>query len=119
MVVSEPSANMVSKSGQCNLQACVTVPKELRQIIGRKQIYKSLSTFDLNVARERLHAKEAEIFKELDEASCASHPLALAALELRRSLCLYSNYEMAVMLHFPKTRSGNVPDCGLILKKMG
>ena len=80
MVVSYPSATVVSKSGQRNLQACVTVPQELRPIIGRKQIYKSLGTFDPNVA------KEAEIFKELDEANLASHPLALAALELERGL---------------------------------
>ena len=80
MVVSYPSATVVSKSGQRNLQACVTVPQELRPIIGRKQIYKSLGTFDPNVA------KEAEIFKELDEANLASHPLALAASELERDL---------------------------------
>jgi len=86
MVVSYPSATVVSKSGQRNLQACVTVPQELRPIIGRKQIYKSLGTFDPNVAKERLRAKEAEIFKELDEANLASHPLALAALELERGL---------------------------------
>ena len=86
MVVSEPSATMVSKSGQRNLQACVKAPQELRPIIGRKQIYKSLGTFDPNVAKERLRAKEAEIFKELDEANLASHPLALAALELERGL---------------------------------
>ena len=86
MFVSYPSATVVSKSGQRNLQACVTVPQELRPIIGRKQIYKSLGTFDPNVAKERLRAKEAEIFKELDEANLASHPLALAASELERDL---------------------------------
>ena len=59
MVASYPSATIVSKSGQRNLQACVTVPQELRPIIGRKQIYKSLGTFDPNVAKERLRTKEA------------------------------------------------------------
>ena len=56
------SSTNVRKLGQRNLQACVAVPKELPPIIGRKQIYKSLSTFDPNVAKERLRAKEAEIF---------------------------------------------------------
>ena len=86
MAISYPSATVSKKSGQRNLQACVTVPTELRPIIGRKQIYKSLGTFDSTVAKERLRAKEAEIFRELDEANLASLPLALAALELERGL---------------------------------
>lgn len=86
MAISYPSATVSKKSGQRNLQACVTVPTELRPIIGRKQIYKSLGTFDPTVAKERLRAKEAEIFRELDEANLAGHPLALAALELERAL---------------------------------
>jgi hypothetical protein len=81
------------KSGQRNLQACVTVPPELRPIIGRKQIYKSLGTFDPTVAKERLRAKEAEIFRELDKANLAGHPLALAALELERAL--WSDLELS------------------------
>ena len=86
MAISYPSATVSKKTGQRNLQACVTVPTELRPIIGRKQIYKSLGTFDPTVAKERLRAKEAEIFRELDEANLAGHPLALAALELERAL---------------------------------
>ena len=82
----DPSTTVTKRSGQRNLQACVTVPTELRPIIGRKQIYKSRGTFDPTVAKERLRAEEAEIFRELDEANLAGHPLALSALELERAL---------------------------------
>ena len=82
----DPSTTVTKRSGQRNLQACVTVPTELRPIIGRKQIYKSRGTFDPTVAEERLRAEEAEIFRELDEANLAGQPLALSALELERAL---------------------------------
>ena len=45
-----PRATVTKKSGVRNLQACVTVPLELRDIVGRKQIYKALGTNDPKIA---------------------------------------------------------------------
>ena len=59
---SYPSTTVSKRSGQRHLQACITFSTELRPIIGRKQIYKLLGTFDPTVAKERLRAKQAKKF---------------------------------------------------------
>ena len=78
-----PHATVVKKSGKKQRYACVTVPEALRPLLkGRKQIFKSLGTEDEREAYERLSDKEAEIWRELDQANLASHPLAVAYKEL-------------------------------------
>ena len=76
-------ATVANKSDRKSLQACVTIPEALRPLFkNRKQIYKSLGTTDQREAYERLSEKEAEIWRELDQANLASHPLAVAYKEL-------------------------------------
>ena len=76
-------ATVTKKSGKKQLYACVTVPEALRPLLnGRKQIFKSLGTADQREAYDRLSDKEAEIWRELDQAELANHPLAVAYAEL-------------------------------------
>ena len=76
-------ATVTKKSGKKQLYACVTVPEALRPLLnGRKQIFKSLGTADQREAYDRLSDKEAEIWRELDQAELANHPLAVAYVEL-------------------------------------
>ena len=76
-------ATVAKKSGKKNLQACVTIPIHLRPLLkNRTQIYKSLGTPDQREAYERLSEKEAEIWRELDQADQANHPLVQAAKKL-------------------------------------
>ena len=78
-----PRATVVKKSGKKQKYACVTVPDALRPLLNdRRQIFKSLGTEDEREAYERLSDKEAEIWRELDLANLASHPLAVAYTEL-------------------------------------
>ena len=78
-----PRATVVKKSGKKQRYACVTVPEALRPLLkDRRQIFKSLGTEDEREAYERLSDKEAEIWRELDQANLASHPLAVAYKEL-------------------------------------
>ena len=73
-----PRATVTKKSGVRNLQACVTVPTELRTIVGRKQIYKALGTNDPKIANQRLAEAETEIYKMMDDANVLNHPLCKA-----------------------------------------
>ena len=73
-----PRATIASKSGARNLQACVTVPLELRDIVGRKQIYRALGTNDRKIANQRLAEAEREIYRIMDEANVLNHPLCKA-----------------------------------------
>lgn len=78
-----PRATVVKKSGKKQRYACVTVPEALRPLLkGRKQIFKSLGTEDEREAYERLSDKEAEIWRELDQAQVTNHPLVQAAKKL-------------------------------------
>ena len=70
-----PRATIAKKSGARNLQACVTVPLELRDIVGRKQVYKALGTNDEKIASQRLAEAEKEIYRIMDDANVLSHPL--------------------------------------------
>ena len=80
-------ATVTKKSGKKNLHACVTIPLALRPLLkNRTQIYKTLGTTDQREAYELLSDKEAEIWRELDQANLASHPLAVAYTELVLSL---------------------------------
>ena len=73
-----PRATVTKKSGVRNLQACVTVPLELRDIVGRKQIYKALGTNDPKIANQRLAEAETEIYRIMDDANVLNHPLCKA-----------------------------------------
>ena len=73
-------ATVTKKSGKKNLHACVTIPLALRPLLkNRTQIYKTLGTTDQREAYELLSDKEAEIWRELDQADQANHPLVQAA----------------------------------------
>ena len=76
-------ATVTKKSGKKNLHACVTIPLALRPLLkNRTQIYKTLGTTDQREAYELLSDKEAEIWRELDQADQANHPLVQAAKRL-------------------------------------
>lgn len=75
-------ATIVPKHGVRNLQAVVTVPIELRDLVGRKQIGITTGTNDEKIARQRLPDLEAKLYKKLDDANLASHPLAVVYKEL-------------------------------------
>lgn len=82
-----PRASVVKKSGKKQRYACVTVPEALRPLLKeRKQIFKSLGTSDEREAYERLSDKEAEIWRELDQADQANHPLVQAAKKLEEAI---------------------------------
>jgi len=81
-----PRATIASKSGVRNLIARVTVPTELREIVGRKQIERTLGTYDLNVAKQRLTEVEQVIYAMLDSANLADEPLVKAANALQEIL---------------------------------
>ena len=72
------SPTIANRSGKKNLYACVTVPENLRPIIGRPQIYKTLGTYDRTIAKQRLHGVTSAIYKQLDEAESQNHPLVLS-----------------------------------------
>ena len=58
-------ATIAKKSGVRNLQAVVTVPIELREIVGRKQIGITTGTNDEKIARQRLpDLKAAEVIEK-------------------------------------------------------
>ena len=75
-------ATIAKKSGVRNLQAVGTVPIELRDIVGRKQIGITTGTNDEKIARQRLPDLEAKLYKKLDEAEIVNHPLVQAAKRL-------------------------------------
>ena len=75
-------ATITKRSGKRNLYACVTVPLGLRPILGRNQIYKSLGTYDKNLASRNLANVEAQIYRQLDELEHHCHPLVLAYIAL-------------------------------------
>ncbi len=75
-------ATIVPKSGVRNLQAVVTVPIELRELVGRKQIGITTGTNDKKLAEKMLPDLEAKLYKKLDDANLASHPLAIVYKEL-------------------------------------
>lgn len=79
-------ATITKRSGKMNFYACVTVPLGLRPILGRNQIYKSLGTYDKNLARRNLANVEAEIYRQLDELEHHRHPLVLAYTALDKCL---------------------------------
>ena len=79
-------ATIAKKSGVRNLQAVVTVPIELREIVGRKQIGLSTGTNDEKIARQRLSDLESQLYKRLDEADLANHPLVKAVNALQETL---------------------------------
>ena len=78
-----PHATVVKNSGKKQRHACITIPEAPRPLLkDRKQIFKSLGTTDEREDYERLSDKEAEIWRELDQANFASHPLAVTYKEL-------------------------------------
>ena len=79
-------ATITKRSGKKNLYACVTVPLGLRAILGRKQIYKTLGTYDKNIARRNLANVEAQIYHQLDELEHHQHPLVLSYIALDRCI---------------------------------
>ena len=79
-------ATITKRSGKKNLYACVTVPLGLRAIFGRKQIYKTLGTYDKNIARRNLANVEAQIYHQLDDLEHHQHPLVLAYIALDRCI---------------------------------
>lgn len=77
-----PKATLAPKSGKKSLYAYVTVPSNLRSIIGSKQRYKSTGTDNWELARDKLRDLEAQIWAEFDQAELANHPLSIAYMQL-------------------------------------
>lgn len=82
-----PKATVTKRSGKKSFYACCTIPEALRPFFkGRKQAYKSLETDDKRDAYVRLNSKEAEIWREFDQADLANHPLVQAAKKLEEAI---------------------------------
>ena len=71
-------ATLSKRYGKKNYYAFVTVPKGLRSLLNKRQIYKSSGTDDKGVARDKLRELEAELYLQLDHAELSNHPLCKA-----------------------------------------
>jgi len=80
--MSYPRSTLGKKSGRQQWYVYVTVPKQLVDLIGRKQLLLSTGTTDIRLARDKQQSLEAEIYQKLDEADLANHPLVKAAKAL-------------------------------------
>ena len=92
------SPTIANRSGKKNLYACVTVPENLRPIIGRPQIYKTLGTYDRTIAKQRLHGVTSAIYKQLDEAESQNHPLVLSYVALEEAIAMRPYKEAQLQL---------------------
>ena len=109
-------ATVANKSDRKSLQACVTIPEAMRPLFkDRKQIYKSLGTSDQRTAYERLSDKEAEIWRDLDQAQLGDHPLAQAAKKLEEAIAHKTFDDFEEFKWGPQDLFDNVP-CAFDMK---